>query len=140
MKQILRWCYKTIHFELKKEGLLGGNYLDDAEIEETLNEYGMAGWELVSLMNIHDGVLAIFKQPIDMGGAHVEVSTKEIIKTIVNDPSDAPAEPLEINSYTQPQEPIEESIYHDELPENDLFDDEKDDDDDDGGVGVIRIE
>ena len=61
----VRWCYKTVHFELKKDGLLGSAFLDDAEIEETLNEFGNAGWELVSMVDTRDGVLAVFKQPME---------------------------------------------------------------------------
>ncbi len=59
----MRWIYKTVHYELKKDGFLGPSFLDENEIEESLNEYGKAGWELVSTMEISDGILAIFKQP-----------------------------------------------------------------------------
>lgn len=59
----MRWLYKTVHYELKKEGLLGSAFFDESEIEESLNEYGKTGWELVSTMEIRDGILAIFKQP-----------------------------------------------------------------------------
>lgn len=62
----VRWSYKTVHFGLKKDGLLGGSFLDDAEIEETLNEYGQGGWELVSMFETRDGVIAVFKQPLDL--------------------------------------------------------------------------
>ena len=62
-EEIMRWNYKTEHFSLKKEGLLGSAFLDEAEIELSLNEFGKAGWELVSLMEVNDGVIAIFKQP-----------------------------------------------------------------------------
>lgn len=60
----MRWCYKTVHYELKKEGLLGGAFLDESEVEVSLNEYGMAGWELVSILELQDGLIAVFKQPI----------------------------------------------------------------------------
>lgn len=63
---VVRWSYKTVHFGLKKDGLLGGAFLDDAEIEETLNEYGQGGWELVSMFETRDGVIAVFKQPLDL--------------------------------------------------------------------------
>ncbi len=62
----MRWSYKTIHYELKKEGLLGSAFLDEPEIELSLNEYGKAGWELVSLLETLDGLIAVFKQPLDM--------------------------------------------------------------------------
>lgn len=60
----IRWIYKTAHFSLKKEGLLGSAFLDEEEIEISLNEYGKVGWELVSFMEVSDGVVAVFKQPV----------------------------------------------------------------------------
>lgn len=62
----MRWSYKTVHFELKKEGLLGSAFLDESEIEQALNEYGQAGWELMSMLETRDGLIAVFKQPLDM--------------------------------------------------------------------------
>lgn len=62
----MRWSYKTIHYELKKEGFLGSSFLDESEVEQSLNEYGQAGWELVSVTETQDGLIAIFKQPLDM--------------------------------------------------------------------------
>lgn len=63
----MRWSYKTVHFALKKDGLLGGSFLDEAEIEETLNDFGQAGWELVSLLDSRDGAIGVFKQAIEAG-------------------------------------------------------------------------
>ncbi|MDK9708631.1 MAG: DUF4177 domain-containing protein [Desulforhopalus sp.] len=60
----MRWSYKTVHYELKKEGLLGSAFLDESEVELSLNEYGKAGWELVSILETQDGLIAIFKQPL----------------------------------------------------------------------------
>jgi hypothetical protein len=31
----------------------------------SLNQYGKAGWELVSLLETMDGLIAVFKQPLD---------------------------------------------------------------------------
>jgi hypothetical protein len=62
----MRWSYKTVHYDYKKEGLLGGTFLDEVEIEQSMNEFGLAGWELVSLLEVHDGLVAIFKQPLDL--------------------------------------------------------------------------
>ncbi|MCB2217303.1 DUF4177 domain-containing protein [Desulfofustis glycolicus] len=59
-----RWGYKTVLFEMKKEGLLGGVFLDETEIEQELNEFGRSGWELVSLLEMQDGIIAFFKQPL----------------------------------------------------------------------------
>ena len=58
----MRWSYKTVHYELKKEGLLGSAFLDAPEIELSLNEYGRAGWELVSTLETMDGIIAVFEQ------------------------------------------------------------------------------
>jgi len=60
----MRWSYKTVHYELKKEGLLGSAFLDESEVEVSLNEYGRAGWELVSMIETMNGVIAVFKQPL----------------------------------------------------------------------------
>lgn len=60
----MRWSYKTILYELKKEGLLGSAFLDESEIEQSLNEFGATGWELVSMLETRDGIIAVFKQPL----------------------------------------------------------------------------
>ena len=52
---------------MKKEGLLGSAFLDESEIEQSLNEYGKAGWELVSMVETLDGLIAVFKQPLGHG-------------------------------------------------------------------------
>lgn len=62
----MRWGYKTIQYGLKKEGLLGSSFLDEAEVEQSLNEFGQAGWELVSLFAMQDGLMAVFKQPLEL--------------------------------------------------------------------------
>jgi hypothetical protein len=62
----MRWSYKNVHYDYKKEGLLGGTFLDETEIELSMNEFGRAGWELVSLFEVQDGLMAIFKQPLDL--------------------------------------------------------------------------
>jgi hypothetical protein len=63
----MRWSYKTVHYELKKEGLLGGSFLDESEVEVSLNEYGRAGWELVSILETQEGLIAVFKQLLSVG-------------------------------------------------------------------------
>ncbi len=75
----MRWCYKTVHYDLKKEGFLGSSFLDEAEVEQSLNEYGQAGWELISVTETQDGLIAIFKQPLDplIDGVTVEQVTTE---------------------------------------------------------------
>ncbi len=68
----MRWSYKTVHFSLKKEGLLGSAFLDENELEISLNEYGRLGWELVSIQEVNDGLIAILKQPYTRGLLSVE--------------------------------------------------------------------
>lgn len=73
----MRWSYKTVHFELKKEGLLGSSFLDESEVEYSLNEYGKAGWELVSMLETMDGLIAVFKQPLNLGSDRYSSSVDE---------------------------------------------------------------
>jgi len=70
----MRWGYKTVQYGLKKEGLLGSSFLDEAEVEQSLNEFGQAGWELVSLFGMQDGLMAVFKQPLERTGALIHES------------------------------------------------------------------
>ena len=78
----MRWSYKTIHYELKKEGILGSAFLDEPEIELSLNQYGKAGWELVSMLETMDGVIAVFKQPLDLN-THSFTSPSESPERVV---------------------------------------------------------
>jgi hypothetical protein len=71
----MRWSYKTLHFELKKDGLLGSVFLDESEIEQSLNEYGQGGWELVSMLETRDGLIAVFKQAL---GALCEIQDEPV--------------------------------------------------------------
>ncbi|MCF6186273.1 MAG: hypothetical protein L3J49_02190 [Desulfobulbaceae bacterium] len=59
----MRWQYRTIIFEFQKDGLLGDRFIDDEEMETTLNEQGRAGWELISATMVQDGILTLFKRP-----------------------------------------------------------------------------
>lgn len=88
----MRWSYKTIHYELKKDGILGSTFLDESEIELSLNQYGKAGWELVSLLETLDGLIAVFKQPLSLerrparpaskpGGAAGAKKKRTVVKT-----------------------------------------------------------
>lgn len=73
----MKWSYKTVHFELKKEGLLGGAFLDEAEIEEQLNDYGRSGWELISVLEVQDGIIAFFKQSLNFKLSPLHPSEEE---------------------------------------------------------------
>jgi hypothetical protein len=57
------WQYRTILFEFTKDGLLGDKYVDDEEMEKTLNQLGGQGWELVNVTLLQDGVLSFLKMP-----------------------------------------------------------------------------
>ena len=73
----MRWSYKTVQYGLKKEGLLGSSFLDEAEVEQSLNEFGQAGWELISLFAMQDGLMAVFKQPLERMIAQVQEPAQE---------------------------------------------------------------
>ena len=73
----MRWSYKTVQYGLKKEGLLGSSFLDEAEVEQSLNEFGQAGWELISLFAMQDGLMAVFKQPLEIRIATVQEPAQE---------------------------------------------------------------
>ncbi|MDR3088998.1 MAG: DUF4177 domain-containing protein [Desulfobulbaceae bacterium] len=62
---MIRWRYKTLHIDLKKDGLLGGSFLDEPELEQILCRYGQDGWELVTMLDVQDGLVALCKQPLD---------------------------------------------------------------------------
>ncbi|WP_456384451.1 hypothetical protein [Desulfolithobacter sp.] len=58
-----RWVYRTILFEFQRDKLLGDKYINDEEVEKTLNEQGTRGWELVGVTTTQEGLLAICKRP-----------------------------------------------------------------------------
>lgn len=58
------WRYRTILFEFAKDGLLGDTYIDEEEMEKSLNELGSRSWELVNVSLIQEGLLAIMKRPV----------------------------------------------------------------------------
>jgi hypothetical protein len=63
-----RWQYQTVQFETK--GFLGG-ILDLDAFQDTLNQLGSQGWELVTCFdtNMSEGqsryVIAVFKRKVD---------------------------------------------------------------------------
>lgn len=63
----MQWQYRTMLFEFTKDGLLGDKYVDDEEMEKTLNQLGSKGWELVNVTLLQDGVLAFLKKPAQEG-------------------------------------------------------------------------
>lgn len=81
----MRWCYKTILFEFHKDNVFGDRYIDEEEVENTLNEQGADGWELVNVSLLREGLLAFCKKPyendgsVSFGGAGLE---KTAMKTV----------------------------------------------------------
>ncbi len=130
----MRWSYKTVRFGLKKEGLLGSAFLDESEIEFSLNEFGKSGWELVSFMEVQDGLIGVFKQPLNQGLAPLEgdFSEEEPVEAI------QPSKVLPTISTSVPVSPEDERDGRDQVPKNDPEQDDGESDDTD--VGSIRIE
>lgn len=64
----MRWQYRTILFEFQKDSLLGDKYIDDEELETTLNEQGESGWELVAVTPVREGILSFFKRMHQQAG------------------------------------------------------------------------
>ena len=87
------WKYRTILFELTKDGLLGDRYVDDEEMEKTLNEMGALGWELVNVTLLQDGLLAILKRPV--GADTVAVGPAVRAAAVAEPVDEAMAEPDE---------------------------------------------
>ena len=87
------WKYRTILFELTKDGLLGDRYVDDEEMEKTLNEMGALGWELVTVTLLQDGLLAILKRPV--GADTVAVGPAVRAAAVAEPVDEAMAEPDE---------------------------------------------
>lgn len=143
----MRWSYKTVHFGLKKDGLLGGAFLDDTEIEETLNEYGQGGWELISMVDTRDGVIAVFKQPLDLHSAQPTAAppvreARSAVRPVVG--SSVPRKRI----YQPEPEPEEELLEEEEeypiidsyQDEPEAVDDKDEGDDQNSTIGSIRIE
>lgn len=59
------WQYRTVLFEFTKDGLLGDRYVDDEEMEKTLNQLGRQSWELVNVSLLQDGLLAFLKRVVE---------------------------------------------------------------------------
>ncbi len=129
----MRWNYKTVYFQLKKEGFLGNAFLDEAEVEESLNEYGQAGWELVSMLETDDGLIAIFKKPLD-----------EPVVQQVDLPEEIPEETKEENYREEDvltEDDIIEAFETVDYIEDDKSDKANENNDDEGeGLQSIRIE
>lgn len=154
----MRWSYKTVYYELKKEGLLGSSFLDEGEVEESLNEYGHAGWELVSLIEVKDGLIGVLKQPLD---SPMDTSAADAFARAVNleTPQPAVEEVTDVGAEQEPQpeESEDEIVLHpveeDEVEEEQFYssyedweaaentpDDEEEVEKPERKIGEIRIE
>lgn len=120
----MRWSYKTVLYEMKKEGLLGSAFLDESEIEQSLNEFGAAGWELLSMIETRDGIIAVFKQPL----------------------GHAPAEPVRAAIEQDQEKPVSRPPVIHERPAREAepaigtITEPEDETEPDSGIGSIRIE
>ena len=94
----MAWQYRTILFEFTKDGLLGDKYVDDEEMEKTLNEMGALGWELVNVTLLQDGLLAILKRPVGADTVAVGPAVRAA----------AVAEPVD-EAMVEPDEEVEEA-------------------------------
>ncbi len=138
----MRWSYKTVHYELKKEGLLGSAFLDESEIEMSLNEYGKAGWELVSLLETLDGLTAVFKQPLTLDSdSFYPESSGPVIKEKEPAAKKASVEPEAKDIASLNEDFIREVVLLDEDSlEKDFKEDERLKKSEKVDVGSIRIE
>jgi hypothetical protein len=151
----MRWSYKSVHYDYKKEGLLGGTFLDEAEIEQSMNEFGQAGWELVALLEAQDGLMAIFKQPLDIPArqnVHSAIETKQEDERALPErgihsgrvlPAShkvAVAEDMEKQEELAPEIPVSSSQVFRSNPAKAEKKRPAVDGDGNGGVGSIRIE
>ena len=75
------WQYRTILFEFTKDGLLGDKYVDDEEMEKTLNQLGGQSWELDDVTLLQDGVLAFLMRP-----AGEEMVVEEVVEAVPASP------------------------------------------------------
>ncbi len=134
----MRWSYKTVHFSLKKEGLLGSAFLDEAEIEISLNEFGQSGWELVSFMEVNDGLIAVFKQPLS--GGLPDLTGSESDDEAGRESGAAIAEPAPVRDTVAEELPREQRMESQEVPvQKPPSGDESASEDEEGDVGAIRI-
>lgn len=98
----MRWSYKTILYELKKEGLLGSAFLDESEIEQSLNEFGATGWELISMLETRDGIIAVFKQPLGRLSVQPVYQEQEEDSRVIS----APQQPQAVREVVREREPV----------------------------------
>ena len=130
----MRWSYKTVHFELKKEGLLGAGFLDETEIEQELNDFGRSGWELISVLEVQDGIIAFFKQPVERPSSYHQWTEEPEEKRSENSFEE---DNREASSFDFDENTVHESAEASE----DFYEDETNDEPPEkNGIGAIKIE
>ena len=103
------WQYRTMLFEFTKDGLLGDKYVDDEEMEKTLNQLGGKGWELVSVTLLQDGVLAFLKKPVQEG----RFSDEPVVAAVPGTQPVAPVVRPRAAAVQPPGEPHHDAIRRD---------------------------
>jgi len=129
----MRWSYKTVHFELKKEGLLGAGFLDETEIEQELNDFGRSGWELISVLEVQDGIIAFFKQSLEPPSSYHQRS-EEVQEKRSEPPFE---EDREKSSFDFEQDVVDQTS---EEPEDAAELEVNDEPPENNGIGAIKIE
>lgn len=119
------WQYRTVLFEFTKDGILGDRYVDDEEMEKTLNELGRQSWELVNVSLLQDGLLAFLKRVVEEEGKPLAAPAqrREEQRPVINKASSV--EPA--IAVTPPPPPVEnrtpqigrQPLHHDPHPVED---------------------
>ena len=106
----MRWQYRTIVFEFQKDGLLGDRFIDDEDVENTLNEQGREGWELVSATTVQDGLLTLLKRPENEEGGDALKTTAAASVAVARDAELMANEPVDTVDIQRIQEQEREHI------------------------------
>lgn len=130
----MRWSYKTVLYELKKEGLLGSAFLDESEIEQSLNEFGVSGWELISMLETRDGIIAVFKQPLGRAIPQSSAEEQEEARTLGVQPA------AQVLAEREPAAREREAVLREREPVIRAKEKPREEDEPISGIGSIRIE
>ncbi len=117
----MRWAYKTVLYPLQKDGFLGDSFLDEVEMERSLNEYGRGGWELVALLEVAEGFRAVFKHLL------AEDEDTEFTPSMLETPVSRQKKEPSFETFKNEDVPVENVCKRDSASENE-------------DAGAIRIE
>jgi len=81
--------------------LLGDRYVDDEEMEKTLNQMGQDCWELVDVSLLQDGLLTFLKRPVGDEGAVTDPVIRENVDDRVSQRWVEPQADRDIPTLTQ---------------------------------------